>query len=38
MPLYKSGIDHWKNFEAWLGPLKTALGPVLEKYPEVPQF
>ena len=38
MPLYKSGVDHWKNFEPWLGPLKAALGPVLEKYPEVPQF
>jgi tetratricopeptide (TPR) repeat protein len=38
MPLYKSGVDHWKNFEPWLGPLKTALGPVLEKYPDVPEF
>jgi tetratricopeptide (TPR) repeat protein len=38
MPLYKSGVDHWKNFESWLGPLKVALGPVLEKYPDVPEF
>lgn len=37
-PLYKSGVDHWKNFEPWLGPLKTALGPVLDKYPQVPEF
>ena len=37
-PLYKSGVDHWKKFEPWLGPLKTALGPVLEKYPDVPEF
>jgi predicted Zn-dependent protease len=36
MPLYKSGVDHWKNYEPWLGPLKTALGPVLEHYPKVP--
>jgi len=38
MPLYKTGVDHWRKFEPWLGPLKTALGQVLEKYPEVPQF
>jgi tetratricopeptide (TPR) repeat protein len=38
MPLYKSGVDHWKNFEPWLGQLKTALGSVLERYPEVPEF
>jgi tetratricopeptide (TPR) repeat protein len=38
MPLYKSGVDHWKNFEPWLGPLKTALGPVYEMYPDVPDF
>jgi hypothetical protein len=23
-------------FEPWLGPLKAALGPVLEAYPEAP--
>jgi tetratricopeptide (TPR) repeat protein len=38
MPLYKSGVDHWKNFEPWLGPLKTALGDVLSEYPNVPKF
>jgi len=37
-PLYRSGVDHWKNFEPWLDPLKMALGPVLEKYPDVPEF
>ena len=37
MPLYKSGVDHWKHFEPWLGPLKTALGPVYERYPDVPE-
>lgn len=37
-PLYKSGVDHWRNFEPWLGPLKMALGPVLERYPDVPEF
>jgi tetratricopeptide (TPR) repeat protein len=38
MPLYKSGVDHWRNFEPWLGPLKTALGSVLDEYPNVPKF
>lgn len=26
-PLYRSGLDQWRNFEPWLGPLKEALGP-----------
>ncbi len=37
-PIYKEGVDHWRHYEAWLGPLKTALGPVLESYPAVPVF
>src|SRR5450631_243151 len=26
-PIFKEGIDQWRNFEPWLGPLKAALGP-----------
>lgn len=37
-PIYKEGVDHWRHFETWLGPLKDALGPVLEQYPEAPVF
>ena len=37
-PIYREGLDHWRHYEAWLGPLKEALGPVLEAYPEVPEF
>jgi tetratricopeptide (TPR) repeat protein len=37
-PIYREGIDHWRHFEPWLGPLKAALGTVLEDYPEVPEF
>ncbi len=37
-PIYKDGVEHWRHFEAWLGPLKEALGPVLESYPDVPTF
>lgn len=25
-PLYNEGVDHWRSFEPWLGPLKEALG------------
>jgi hypothetical protein len=37
MPLYKTGRDYWRNYEPWLGPLKKALGPVLESYPDAPR-
>ena len=33
-PIYQSGLEQWRNFEAHLGPLKEALGPlVLDRYP-----
>ena len=32
-PIYQSGLEQWKNFDANLEPLKTALGPVLKRYP-----
>jgi len=25
-PIYKEGLDQWRHFEPWLGPLKAALG------------
>ena len=28
-PIYRSGLDQWRNFEPWLKPLKEALGPAL---------
>jgi tetratricopeptide (TPR) repeat protein len=37
-PIYRDGVDQWRSFEPWLDPLKAALGPVLESYPESPQF
>ena len=37
-PIFRDGMDHWRHFEAWLGPLKHALGPVLDRYPAVPEF
>ena len=32
-PIYKSGLEQWRHFEPWLGPLKEALGPILDRYP-----
>jgi len=37
-PIFREGIDHWRHYEAWLGPLKEALQSTLECYPEVPVF
>jgi tetratricopeptide (TPR) repeat protein len=35
-PIFREAVEQWKNFEPWLGPLREALGPVLERYPDVP--
>ncbi len=35
-PIFTDAIDHWRGFEPWLDPLKAALGPVLDAYPDVP--
>lgn len=33
-PIYKTGLEQWRNFESWLDPLKEALGDeVLQRYP-----
>jgi hypothetical protein len=37
-PIYRDGVDHWQHYEPWLGPLKEALGSVLDLYPAVPDF
>ena len=37
-PIFTDSVDHWQNYKPWLGPLETALGPVLELYPQVPVF
>ena len=32
-PIYRSGLEQWRHYERWLGPLKEALGPeVRERY------
>ena len=37
-PIFKDAVEHWQNYEPWLGPLIAALGPVLPAYPDVPVF
>lgn len=31
-PIYREGLDQWRNFERWLEPLKAALGDALWRY------
>ena len=33
-PIYREGLEQWKHFEPWLGPLKDALGDALTRYRE----
>lgn len=35
-PLYRTALEGWRPYERWLDPLKTALGSVLDSYPDVP--
>ncbi|MBV8341625.1 MAG: hypothetical protein JO173_04525, partial [Gammaproteobacteria bacterium] len=32
-PIYAESIDQWRHYEPWLGPLKQALGDLVERYP-----
>jgi hypothetical protein len=31
-PIFRDGLDQWKKFETWLGPLKAALGDAMIRY------
>lgn len=35
-PINREGLDQWRPYELWLAPLKDALGPMLDAYPEAP--
>jgi tetratricopeptide (TPR) repeat protein len=37
-PIFREGLDHWRNYEPWLDPLKKVLGSVLDCYPAAPQL
>ncbi|HEY2178413.1 MAG TPA: sulfotransferase, partial [Caulobacteraceae bacterium] len=31
-PIFRDGLDQWKQYPAWLGPLETALGAAIDRY------
>ena len=33
-PIFRDGLDQWKKYEAWLEPLKAALGDAVERWRE----
>ena len=33
-PIYREGLDQWRHYEPWLGPLRAALGDALTRYRE----
>ncbi|MGL3822396.1 sulfotransferase [Sphingopyxis sp. R3-92] len=35
-PINRDGVGQWQPYDAWLAPLRDALGPVLDAYPGVP--
>jgi tetratricopeptide (TPR) repeat protein len=35
-PIFRDGLDQWRNFAPYLEPLATALGPILQAYPQSP--
>jgi tetratricopeptide (TPR) repeat protein len=37
-PISRAGTDAWQPYEPWLEPLKAALGPVLDAYPQAPSL
>jgi tetratricopeptide (TPR) repeat protein len=34
-PLFREGLDQWRHFEPWLGPLRNTLGDALLRYRDV---
>ncbi len=36
-PIFRGGLEHWRNFEPWLGPLEAELGPLIDTYALPPQ-
>ncbi len=36
-PIFREGLEQWRNYEPWLEPLRRSLGDVLEAYPDLPR-
>lgn len=32
-PIYGEGVDHWRRYESWLGPLQEVVGELVARYP-----
>ena len=32
-PISGEAVDQWRNYDAWLGPLRDALGDIVQRYP-----
>jgi hypothetical protein len=37
-PINREGLEQWRRYDEWLGPLREALGDVIETYTGPPQF
>ena len=37
-PIFREGMEQWRRYESHLDALKRALGEVLDRYPDTPQF
>lgn len=35
-PIYRDSTDEWRRYDAHLGPLRQALGPLVDAYPDAP--
>jgi hypothetical protein len=31
-PIFREGLEQWRNYETWLAPLKLALDDALDRY------
>jgi hypothetical protein len=34
-PLFRAGLDQWRHYEPWLGPLRKSLGDALPRYRDI---
>ncbi len=32
-PIFREGLDQWRQYDQWLGPLRDSLGTVIDEYP-----
>jgi hypothetical protein len=33
LPIYSEGVDHWRHYEPWLGPLRDVVSELVARYP-----